>query len=226
MGQSAHDKSQPLSQADRGEIDLIALFREVGRRKWIVLLCTLFALVLSTLAVNLIKPRYTADARIFLESRDTEYTRIGREGTRSADPLIDQDAVLSQVQLIMSREIARTMIQKFDLIKNREFDPVLDGVDTATKVGVMLGLFNNPASTSPEERVLEKYFDKLKAFAVAKSRVIAVEFQSRDPVLASKISQAIAEEYIKELEAAKKGSARSAGSSSWCYGIPTPRCVK
>jgi uncharacterized protein involved in exopolysaccharide biosynthesis len=212
MGQSANDQSLPLSQSDRGEIDLVALFREVGRRKWIVLLCTLAALVLATLAVNMIKPRYTAEARVFLENRDTEYTRIGRDSARGSELQIDQDAVLSQVQLVMSREIARTMIQKFDLGSKREFDSVLEGVDPATKVAVMLGVLNNPASMSPEERVLEKYFDKLKAFAVAKSRVIAIEFQSRDPELASKISQGIAEEYIKELEAAKKGSARSAGS--------------
>jgi polysaccharide biosynthesis transport protein len=191
MGQSAHDQSQPLSHADRGEIDLVALFREIGSRKWIVLLCTLTALVLATVAVNMIKPRYTAEARVFLENRDTEYTRIGRDGARSSDPVIDQDAILSQVQLVMSREIARTMVQRFDLVTNREFDPVLDGVDAVTKVGMMVGILNNPASTSPEERILEKYFDKLKAFAVAKSRVIAIEFQSRDPVLASKISQAI-----------------------------------
>jgi uncharacterized protein involved in exopolysaccharide biosynthesis len=200
------------SSADRGEIDLVALFREVGRRKWLVLLATVGVLALSTIAVNIIKPRYTAETRVFLENRDTEYTRIGREGARGNDPLIDQDAVLSQVQLVQSRDIARAMIRRFDLGTKPEFDDVLAGTDALTKVAVMLGLINNPASMSPEERVLEKYFDKLKAFAVAKSRVIAIEFQSRDPELAAKLADAIAGEYIKQLEQAKKGSAKSAGS--------------
>ncbi len=205
-------QQMPSSSADRGEIDLVALFREVGRRKWLVLLITLGALALSTVAVNIIKPRYTAETRVFLENRDTEYTRIGREGQRGNDPLIDQDAVLSQVQLVQSRDIARAMIRRFDLGTKPEFDDVLSGTDALTKVAVMLGLINNPASMSPEERVLEKYFDKLKAFAVAKSRVIAIEFQSRDPELAAKLSDAVAQEYIKQLEQAKKGSAKSAGS--------------
>jgi polysaccharide biosynthesis transport protein len=212
MRGSESGQQMPLSSADRGEIDLVALFREVGRRKWLVLLCTAGALALSTIAVNVLKPRYTAETRVFLENRDTEYTRIGREGPRGTDPLIDQDAVLSQVQLIQSRDIARAMIKRFNLGTKPEFDDVLNGIDPVTKVGVMLGLFNNPASVTPEERVLEKYFDKLKAFAVAKSRVVAIEFQSRDPELAAKLSDAIAEEYIRQLEQAKKGSAKSAGS--------------
>ncbi len=212
MRGSESGQQMPMSSADRGEIDLVQLFREVGRRKWLVLLSTVGALALSTAAVNILKPRYTAETRVFLENRDTEYTRIGREGPRGQDPLIDQDAVLSQVQLIQSRDIARAMIKRFELGTKPEFDDVLKGIDPLTKVGVMMGLINNPANVSPEERVLEKYFDKLKAFAVAKSRVVAIEFQSRDPELAAKLSDAIAEEYIRQLEQAKKGSAKSAGS--------------
>ena len=73
----------PLAAADRGEIDLIALAREVGRRKWIVAAVTLGTLALSTIAVNVIKPRFTGETRVLLESRDTEYTRIGRDGGRT-----------------------------------------------------------------------------------------------------------------------------------------------
>ena len=37
---------------------------------------------------------------------------------------------------------------------------------------------------TPEERVLESYYERLHAFAVDKSRVISIEFQSADPELA------------------------------------------
>ncbi len=201
----------PLSAADRGEIDLVALAREIGRKKWIVGAVTLGMLVLSTIAVNVVKPRFTGETRVFLESRDTEYTRIGRDPVQSS-AVFDQDAVLSHVQIIQSRDIARAMIQRFELGKRPEFDDLLSGIDPITRIAVMLGFIPNPAAMSPEERILDKYFDKLKAFAVARSRVIAIEFQSKDPVLAAKLADAIAEEYIAHLEAAKKGSARSAGS--------------
>ncbi len=210
---SGYSASQaPLPAADRGEIDLIALAREVGRRKWIVGAVTLGMLVLSTVAVNIVKPRFTAETRVFLENRDTEYTRFGRDSAASGGAVFDQDAVLSQIQIIQSRDIARAMIQRFDLGQKPEFDGLLNGIDPLTRVAVMLGFIPNPAAMSPEERILDRYFDKLKAFAVARSRVVAVEFQSRDPVLAARLSDAIAEEYIRHLEAAKKGSARAAGS--------------
>ncbi len=212
MRQSATDQGMHSPPVDRGEIDLVALFREIGRRKWLVLICTAVSLVLSVVAVNVLKPRFTAETSVFLESRDTEYTRIGRESGRTQDPLIDQDAVLSQVQLVMSRDIARTMIKKFDLGSKREFDSLMDGVDPVTKTLIMFGVLDNPANVSPEERVMEKYFDKLKVFGKAKSRVLAIEFQSRDPELAAKMSQGVAEEYIRQLEQAKKGSAQSAGN--------------
>ncbi len=202
----------PLSAADRGEIDLVALAREIGRKKWIVGAATLGMLVLSTIAVNVVKPRFTGETRVFLESRDTEYTRFGRDPVQSGGASFDQDAVLSHVQIIQSRDIARAMIQRFELGKRPEFDDLLGGIDPLTRIAVLLGFIPNPAAMSPEERILDKYFDKLKAFAVARSRVVAIEFQSKDPVLAAKLADAIAEEYIAHLEAAKKGSARAAGS--------------
>jgi polysaccharide biosynthesis transport protein len=212
MRQSAVDPGMSIPLQERGEIDLVALFREVGRRKWMVLIVTLAAFIAATAAVNAIKPRYTAETRVFLENRDTEYTRFGRDNVRGQDALFDPDAVLSQIQLVQSRDIARTIIQKLELGSRPEFDSVLDGTGALTKVSVMLGLVNNPASVAPEERVLDAFFDKLKVYALQKSRVLSVEFQSRDPALAAKVSAGVAEEYIRQLEQAKKGSAQSAGS--------------
>ncbi|MGL5139160.1 MAG: GumC family protein, partial [Beijerinckiaceae bacterium] len=201
-----------MSAAERGEIDLVQLLREVGRRKWLVLGAGVVALVLSTVGVNMVKPRFTAESRVLLENRETAYTSIGRDTQRGQEPLIDQDAVLSQEQLIQSRDVARAMIRKFDLTSKPEFDPVLDGVSPVVRVGVMLGLLDNPARLSPEERVMDVYFERLKVFGLKKSRVIAVEFQSRDPELAAKMALGIAEEYIRQLEQAKRGSALSAGT--------------
>jgi uncharacterized protein involved in exopolysaccharide biosynthesis len=212
MRQSTVDQSMPPPASDRGEIDLVALFREVGKRKWRILGLTLLTFALAAVIVNVLKPKYTAETRVFLENRDTEYTRIGREGGRQQDERFDQDAIQSQVLIIQSRDIARQVIKKLDLGTKAEFDQTLAGTDIPTTMGVMLGLLTNPASISPEERVIDSYSDKLKVFAVSKSRVIAIEFQSRDASLASRISNAIAEEYIRHLEQAKKGSAKSAGA--------------
>ena len=71
------------------------------RWRWIVL-PTLAALIGSFAFVNLVTPRYTAEAKLLLEGRDSFYTRPGQERAEQ-QPLIDEQAVASQVQVAISR---------------------------------------------------------------------------------------------------------------------------
>ena len=67
-----------------------------------------------------------------------------------------------------------------------------------------------------EERVLAAYYERLTAFAIDKSRVIAIEFQSADPELAARVANVIAEKYLSLQQMAKQDQARSAGH--WLSG--------
>ena len=67
-----------------------------------------------------------------------------------------------------------------------------------------------------EERVLAAYYDRLTAFAIDKSRVITIEFQSADPELAARGANLIAEKYLSFQQVAKQDQARSAGQ--WLSG--------
>src|SRR6202012_1728972 len=57
----------------------------------------------------------------------------------------------------------------------------------------LFGIGRDPFSMTPEERVLDAYYDRLTVYAVDKSRVIVVEFQSRDPELAARVANSIAD---------------------------------
>ena len=72
------------------------------------------------------------------------------------------------------------------------------------------------ASLPVEERVLSAYFERLSAYSVDKSRVIAIEFQSADPELAARIANAIAENYLALQQVVKQDQARAAGQ--WLSG--------
>jgi uncharacterized protein involved in exopolysaccharide biosynthesis/Mrp family chromosome partitioning ATPase len=67
-----------------------------------------------------------------------------------------------------------------------------------------------------EERLLAAYYDRLNAYAVDKSRVIVIEFQSADPELAALAANTIAERYLVMQQVAKQDQARSAGQ--WLSG--------
>ena len=69
---------------------------------------------------------------------------------------------------------------------------------------------------SPEERVLTAYYDRLTAYAIDKSRVIAIEFQSADPDLAARAANLIAKKYLSFQQVARQEQTRSAGQ--WLSG--------
>jgi uncharacterized protein involved in exopolysaccharide biosynthesis len=197
----------------RGDmLDLSALWAAIKRRKFWIIGPTLAALGLSFVAVNVVTPRYTGEARLLLENRGGFYALPGQSLPDSAGQF-DSEAVQSQVQVIMSRDLAREAIKRIGLVGNAEFDSGVGALSAIRKLAVMIGLGGHPADRSPEERVLEKYYDRLLVFPVARSRIVSVEFTSRDAALAAKGANTIAETYLEFQEAAKQENARSA--SSW-----------
>ncbi len=204
--------------AGEGMIDLNALWRGVMASKLWIIGPTLVALIVSFVAVNMVTPRYTGETRILLESRDGFFTRPA--GDRDSGDRMDVDAVFSQVQVVMSRDVAREAIRRLKLVGNSEFDSGAGLFGSIQQLMVRIGLSRNPADRTPEDRVLERYYENLLVFPVARSRVIAIEFQSRDAELAARAANTIAAVYLESLEAAKKDNAR--GASSWLGGAIAP----
>jgi uncharacterized protein involved in exopolysaccharide biosynthesis len=193
-------------------LDLAALWTAIKARKRWILGPTLIVFALSFVAVNAIPPRYTGESRLLLENRDSYYTRPGQSADLSAQQF-DSEAVQSQVQVIMSRDLAREAIKRIGLVGNSEFDSGAGALGAVKKLGVLLGIGAHPADRSPEERVLEKYYDRLLVYPVGRSRIVAVEFTSQDPALAARAANEIAALYLEMQEEAKQDTARSA--SSW-----------
>ncbi len=201
-----------------GEIDVGRIVRAV-RAKWRwIALPVAAAFVLSFLAVNLLTPRYTAETRLLLESRDSYFTRPAADQREGA--LIDSEAVASQVQVIMSRDLARDAIRKLGLVGNPEFDPLVKGVGPLKRFLMLLGVSRNTIDGPPEDRVFEAFYDALLVYPAGKSRVVVIEFKSRDPDLAARAANTVGELYLERQEGAKKETARSA--SAWLSSTIEP----
>lgn len=197
------------SSSDVRTSDLIGLFR---RNWYIIIIPTLLAFLLSFLAVNMIAPRYTAESKIILENRDSYFTRPSGE-QRDSSPQLDPEAVQSQVQLVMSRDLAKEAIRRLNLVGNPQFDPLADDLGSLRKVLVVLGLSRNPIEKAPEERLLETYYDSMLVFPAGRSRVLNVEFRTKSPQVSAQLANTVSELYIEKLEASKKDTARTA--STW-----------
>jgi succinoglycan biosynthesis transport protein ExoP len=184
------------------------------KRIWIIV-PTMLAAVLSITAVNLVTPRYKSEARILVDGRENVFLRPNGERNEERTSL-DAEAVTSQVQLLLSRDLAREIIKKNKLAELPEFDPVLQGVSPLKSLLSLFGIGRDPFSLTPEERVLDAYYDRFTAYAVDKSRVIVIEFQSADPELAARVANSITEGYLVLQQNARQEQAKSA--SQWLSG--------
>jgi uncharacterized protein involved in exopolysaccharide biosynthesis len=198
-----------------GDLDLPALGQVLMRKRGWIIVPTVLAAVLSIAAVNLVTPRYKSEARILIDGRENVFLRPNGERNEERTSL-DAEAVTSQVQLLLSRDLAREIIKKNKLAERPEFDPVLQGLSPVKSLLALFGIGRDPFSLTPEERVLDAYFDRFTAYAVDKSRVVVIEFQSRDPDLAARVANSIAEGYLVLLQGARQEQAKSA--SQWLSG--------
>ncbi|QAU46730.1 GumC family protein [Bradyrhizobium guangzhouense] len=202
--------------AESGDIDLHALGGALARKRGWIIVPTVLALVASVVIVNLITPRYKSESRILIDGRENVFLRPSSDRSTEERQALDPEAVTSQVQLVLSRDLAREIIKKNKLAERPEFDPVLQGISPLKSLAALVGIVRDPFSMTPEERVLDAYYDRLQAYAVDKSRVIVVEFQSQDPELAARVANSIAEGYLVLQQNARQDQARNA--SQWLAG--------
>ncbi|QQO37412.1 lipopolysaccharide biosynthesis protein [Bradyrhizobium diazoefficiens] len=207
--------AQP-APAESGDIDLHALGGALARKRGWIIVPTVLALVASVAIVNLITPRYKSESRILIDGRENVFLRPSSDRSTEERQALDPEAVTSQVQLVLSRDLAREIIKKNKLAERPEFDPVLQGVSPLKSLAALVGIGRDPFSMTPEERVLDAYYDRLQAYAVDKSRVIVVEFQSQDPELAVRVANSIADGYLVLQQNARQDQARNA--SQWLSG--------
>jgi uncharacterized protein involved in exopolysaccharide biosynthesis len=198
------------SQASEiGDVDLRVIWQILVRKRARVIVPTVATLVLSLFVVNAITPRYKSEARILIDGRENVFLRPN--GERLEDrTTVDAEAVTSQVQLLLSRDLARNVIKQNKLAELPEFDSVLNGVPIWKALLGLVGIGRDPFQLTPEERVMDAYFDRLTAYAVDKSRVVVVEFQSRDSELAARVANSIADGYLVMQQAARQNQAKSA----------------
>src|SRR2546421_11566892 len=205
----------PTPAPESGDLDLRALGQALMRKKGWIIVPTVLAAALAITAVNVVTPRYKSEARILIDGRDNVFLRPNGERNEERTAL-DAEAVTSQVQLLLSRDLAREIIKRNRLGERPEFDPVLQGVAPLKSLVARFGIGRDLFSLTPEERVLDAYFDRFTAYAVDKSRVIVIEFQSRDPELAARVANSIAEGYLVLQQSARQEQAKSAGQ--WLSG--------
>jgi exopolysaccharide transport family protein len=184
------------------DIDLGGLVGAIWRRRLLVLLSTVVLGGGAFAVANVVSPRYQAETRILIETRNPALGSTLQSQQVTPEPILDEAGVASQVALLQSNDLIKQVAKKLDLGDIQEFDPSANP-DILTRVMVLTRLMKNPLDVPPEERVLTEFYKKLQVYQVEKSRVIAIQFSSKDPKLAAQVPTEMAKVYLALQSGAK-----------------------
>lgn len=188
------------SSASDIDVDLGRLFGSLVVRWKRILFVALAVTALALGYAWLATPHYRGETRILIETRESVFTR---PQTGSDDrPLLDEEGVTSQVQVITSTDLLKDVARKLDLARLPEFDAAAN-MSALSRFLVVAGLKSDPNEIPPEERVLKVFRERLNVYRVENSRVIVIEMSAEDPKLAAEIPNALADAYIAVQSAAK-----------------------
>jgi uncharacterized protein involved in exopolysaccharide biosynthesis/Mrp family chromosome partitioning ATPase len=183
--------------AVEGELDLRALGAVLWRKKRWIIVPTILAAAAAFVIVSMMTPRYRSEARLLIENQETAFNRpeADKSGERNAT-LVDPEAIQSQAQLIQSRDLARKVVYALKLNELKEFNSESSGKIIFNAILSLAGMGRDLSKTSVEERVIDRFIERLSVYTVEKSRVIGIDFQSEQPDLAAKIANTVASEYL------------------------------
>ena len=105
-----------------GELDLRSLGRYLWLRRTRILGVGLICAGAAFVVVNAITPQYRSESRLLLDAHQNVFLRADADKNAGLTP-IDQEAVTSQIQVMLSRDLARKVINKLNLANSPEFDP-------------------------------------------------------------------------------------------------------
>ena len=95
---------KPAAAFESGDLDLRTIWQALRRKRSWIIVPTVLAAALSMSIVNLVTPRYKSEARILIDGRENIFLRPNGERNDERNAL-DPEAVTSQVQLLLSREL-------------------------------------------------------------------------------------------------------------------------
>jgi succinoglycan biosynthesis transport protein ExoP len=175
------------------------LLRRAWSRRRLLFGVAFIVFALITVIVFSLTPRYTGEARILVEAPPGQVTNPLEP---SPFPFADSEKVASEIQVLLSRGLARDAIGALDLKERPEFNPALGTINPLGRArGLVMGRADMPEA-AVEARVSKKFHERLSVSQIGNSRVISVRFSSVDPVLARDGANTIADLYILDQRSA------------------------
>lgn len=199
-------------------IDLRKYIAVVSRAKWRILALAVLVSALTIFVVLNMQPVYSAKATLLIEAEQAKAVKIEEVyGINSAQ----QEYYLTQFEILKSRTIAESVIDRLNLSEHVEFAPKKNW---KSHVRDLLPFLNTNRVVESEEdkqirkreKLVTEFTSRLSIEPVRKTQLVNISFEANDAKLAADIANAVGEAYIDAQLAAKLGITQKA--NDWIGG--------
>ena len=202
--------------------NLADFLRLLDARRGLIIRVAL-ATILCAVAIALVQPTvYSSSAVVILDPRKNNVT----ETTSVLSPLAPDAATMqNQLQILTSRELAATVVDRLKLQEDPEFNPTLAQPSLMQLVGQMFALLHPknwfgsdmPApGTLGKDRIVDNFLRHISAEAQGLSTAMNVTARSRDATKAALLANTLADAYVKAQLATKVNA--TAATTDWLNG--------
>ena len=191
------------------EIHLRDYWKVVRKRRWTVLAFFLIVVITTGVATYSMKPVYRATTTIKINKENpqiVDFKEIFSVNTT------DLDYYQTEYKILESRSLARKVIGTLKLSEDPEFLPEpptafqqwksdliasISGLFPSSPKGVAPGEDQNSAESKKDTSLINSFLGRLKIEPIRNSRLVKIHFESKYPQLCAKVTNALAESYIR-----------------------------
>ena len=195
------------------QIDLRDYLRVILKRRWTII--TVFAVMVITVTIHAYTatPIYEATIRLIIDKENPNVVSIQEVMAVDAS---GTDYYQTQYKIIESRSVAREVIKRLHLDESEEFFPKpkddlisnlkrsiqetlsfwIDSVVSLLKTDKVTSVISEQYDSDFE--LVSTFVNRVKVEPIRNSRLVDVKFQTKDPVLATKIANTLARAYIDQ----------------------------
>ena len=212
--------STPRTEALMNEniLDVRHYWNVLMNYKWHILALVLVCTTLAYLIASRLDPSYRATTTVLIENSEANVVSI--EGVYGTNTLA-KEYFLTQFEILKSKELAERLIERLDLVNHPEFDPRQDQPaqwqqNLTEQVGALKPWLTPEKDELTEEAirsiVLARVVNALKVDPITNTQLVQVSFDSKDPELAARAANEMAEVYIdNNMEARLKMTKKASG---------------
>jgi succinoglycan biosynthesis transport protein ExoP len=211
------DSTLPRENAEEGGLGHIVDFALgfLRRQYAVIIFTTVLALAASVIYLKVTPPTYTGQVKVLFGNPKAQFVQ---QQSLLAEAPFDNAQIETQIQILMSKAIAATVIRELKLADDPDFKDSSRSLRSVLR-GVR-GWFGGPPPSSDPPQVRERdgptdgliaaFDSRLSAARLGVSAVIEILFNSSSPERAAEIANGVANAYIADQLNAKLEANRTA----------------